>query len=58
MFLMYEGGVVLVDAPPAYASKIGEAVREITDKPITGAQFPAKADGALPGCGSWERCWR
>jgi glyoxylase-like metal-dependent hydrolase (beta-lactamase superfamily II) len=34
-FMVYEGGVVLVDAPPAYASKIREAVREITDKPIT-----------------------
>ena len=35
MFLTYEEGVVVVDAPPSYASQIPKAVAEITDKPIT-----------------------
>jgi glyoxylase-like metal-dependent hydrolase (beta-lactamase superfamily II) len=35
MFMIYEDGVVLVDAPPAYAEKIPSAVAEFTDQPIT-----------------------
>jgi glyoxylase-like metal-dependent hydrolase (beta-lactamase superfamily II) len=35
MFMTYEGGVVVVDAPPSYASRIPKAVAEVTDKPIT-----------------------
>jgi len=35
MFMVYETGVVVVDAPPAYASHILEGIREVTDKPIT-----------------------
>jgi len=35
MFLVYEGGVVVIDAPPPYAKHLLEAIREITDKPIT-----------------------
>ena len=35
MFMVYEGGVVVVDAPPAFASHIIEGVREVTDKPVT-----------------------
>jgi glyoxylase-like metal-dependent hydrolase (beta-lactamase superfamily II) len=35
MFLTYEDGVVVVDAPPSYASQIPKAIAEITDKPIT-----------------------
>ena len=35
MFMTYEDGVVVVDAPPSYASHIAAAVREVTDKPIT-----------------------
>jgi glyoxylase-like metal-dependent hydrolase (beta-lactamase superfamily II) len=35
MFLVYEGGVVVVDAPPSYAAKIPRAIAEVTKKPIT-----------------------
>jgi len=35
MFMTYEDGVVVVDAPPQYASLIPRAIGEVTDKPIT-----------------------
>jgi glyoxylase-like metal-dependent hydrolase (beta-lactamase superfamily II) len=35
IFLTYEDGVVVVDAPPSYASHIPEAIAEVTDKPVT-----------------------
>lgn len=35
MFMTYENGVVVVDAPPSYASRIPTAIAEVTDKPIT-----------------------
>lgn len=35
MFMTYEDGVVVVDAPPPYASRITSALAEVTDKPIT-----------------------
>ena len=35
MFMTYEEGVVVVDAPPSYASNIRTAVAEVTSKPIT-----------------------
>jgi glyoxylase-like metal-dependent hydrolase (beta-lactamase superfamily II) len=35
MFLVYEDGVVVVDAPPSYATYIVDGVREVTDRPIT-----------------------
>ena len=35
MFLVYETGVVVMDAPQAYAAKIRTAIREVTDKPVT-----------------------
>jgi glyoxylase-like metal-dependent hydrolase (beta-lactamase superfamily II) len=35
MFMTYEDGVVVIDAPPAYASHIPKAIAEVTDKPIT-----------------------
>ena len=35
MFMVYETGVVVVDAPPPYAAHIAEGIREVTDKPIT-----------------------
>src|SRR5690242_8552994 len=35
MFMTYEDGVVVVDAPPSYASQIPKAVAEVTNKPIT-----------------------
>ena len=35
MFLVYEGGVVVVDAPPSYAARIRQAIAEVTTNPIT-----------------------
>ncbi|WP_246777627.1 MBL fold metallo-hydrolase [Rhizobium sp. BG4] len=35
MFMVYDTGVVVVDAPPSYARKLKQAIAEVTDKPIT-----------------------
>lgn len=35
MFLVYETGVVVIDAPQAYASHLREAIAEVTNKPVT-----------------------
>jgi glyoxylase-like metal-dependent hydrolase (beta-lactamase superfamily II) len=35
MFLVYDRGVVVIDAPPSYAVRIPQAIAEVTDKPIT-----------------------
>jgi glyoxylase-like metal-dependent hydrolase (beta-lactamase superfamily II) len=35
MFMVYENGVVVVDAPPSFAQYITKAIAEITQKPIT-----------------------
>jgi hypothetical protein len=35
MFLVYEHGVVVIDAPPPFAAHIPHAIAEVTDKPIT-----------------------
>jgi glyoxylase-like metal-dependent hydrolase (beta-lactamase superfamily II) len=35
MFLVYDKGVVVVDAPPSYAANIPKAIADVTDKPIT-----------------------
>jgi glyoxylase-like metal-dependent hydrolase (beta-lactamase superfamily II) len=35
MFLVYDKGIVVIDAPPNYAGKIPKAIAEVSDKPIT-----------------------
>lgn len=35
MFMVYESGVVVVDAPPSYAAKLKQAMAEITNLPVT-----------------------
>ena len=35
MFLVYDRGVVVIDAPPSYAAHIPEAIAEVSEKPIT-----------------------
>ncbi|HUR94256.1 MAG TPA: MBL fold metallo-hydrolase [Gemmatimonadales bacterium] len=35
MFLVYDRGVVVVDAPPNYATHIPQAIAEVTSRPIT-----------------------
>ena len=35
MFMVYDRGVVVIDAPPSFAAHIPEAIAKITDKPVT-----------------------
>jgi glyoxylase-like metal-dependent hydrolase (beta-lactamase superfamily II) len=35
MFMVYGDGVVVVDAPPSYASILPRAIAEVSDKPVT-----------------------
>jgi glyoxylase-like metal-dependent hydrolase (beta-lactamase superfamily II) len=35
MFMVYESGVVVIDAPPSYSRYIPQAINGVTDKPIT-----------------------
>lgn len=35
IFMVYDSGVVVVDAPPNYSGKLRQAIAEITDLPIT-----------------------
>ena len=35
MFMTYESGVVVMDAPQSYAARIPQAIAEVTNKPIT-----------------------
>lgn len=35
MFMVYETGVVVVDAPPGYSAHIRQAIAEVTNLPIT-----------------------
>lgn len=35
MFLVYEKGVVVVDAPPSYSAHLTQAIAEVTDRPVT-----------------------
>jgi metallo-beta-lactamase superfamily protein len=35
MFMVYENGVVVIDAPPSFAQHIPQAIAEVTNKPIT-----------------------
>jgi len=35
MLLVYDEGVVVVDAPPAYSARLPQAIAEVTAKPIT-----------------------
>jgi hypothetical protein len=34
MFLVYETGVVVVDAPPGYSAHIRQAISDVTDRPV------------------------
>jgi glyoxylase-like metal-dependent hydrolase (beta-lactamase superfamily II) len=35
VFMVHDSGVVVVDAPPAYAAQIRTAIAEVTDRPVT-----------------------
>jgi hypothetical protein len=40
MLLLYDKGVVVIDAPPAYSAHLPQAIAEVTTKPITHAANP------------------
>jgi glyoxylase-like metal-dependent hydrolase (beta-lactamase superfamily II) len=52
MFMVYDHGVVVVDAPPSYAGKLRQAVSEITDKPITHLIYSHSHADHIGGAGS------
>jgi glyoxylase-like metal-dependent hydrolase (beta-lactamase superfamily II) len=35
MVMVYETGVVVVDAPPSYSARLRQAIAEVTDQPVT-----------------------
>ncbi|SCB27324.1 MBL fold metallo-hydrolase [Rhizobium hainanense] len=35
MFMVYDKGVVVMDAPPSYSAHLKQAIAEVTDRPIT-----------------------
>jgi glyoxylase-like metal-dependent hydrolase (beta-lactamase superfamily II) len=52
MFMVYENGVVVVDAPPSYSAHISHAITEITDKPITHIIYSHSHRDHIGGAGS------
>ena len=52
MFMVYDHGVVVVDAPPSYAGKLKEAIGEVTDKPITHLIYSHSHADHIGGAGS------
>lgn len=67
MFLVYDSGVVVVDAPPSYADHIKQAIAEVSDKPITHLVYShshadhiagAKALGDVPVIIAHEETYR
>lgn len=51
MFMVYEDGVVVVDAPPSFASHIHQAIAEVTDKPITHLVYSHAHSDHIGGAG-------
>jgi glyoxylase-like metal-dependent hydrolase (beta-lactamase superfamily II) len=52
MFLVYETGVVVVDAPPSYAAKLKQAIAEVTPLPITHLVYSHSHADHIGGAGS------
>jgi glyoxylase-like metal-dependent hydrolase (beta-lactamase superfamily II) len=52
MFMVYESGVVVIDAPPGYASKLNDAVSEVSDLPITHVVYSHSHADHIGGAGS------
>lgn len=51
MFLVYDKGVVVIDAPPSYAAHIPAAIAEVTDKPITHVIYSHSHTDHIGGAG-------
>ncbi|WP_394834429.1 MBL fold metallo-hydrolase [Pendulispora rubella] len=54
MFMVYETGVVVVDAPPTYATKLNEAIAEVTKLPITHIVYSHSHADHIGGTGSLD----
>jgi len=52
MFMVYEGGVVVVDAPPSYAARLKQAIAEVTSLPITHLVYSHAHADHIGGAGS------
>jgi glyoxylase-like metal-dependent hydrolase (beta-lactamase superfamily II) len=52
MFLVYEAGVVVVDAPPSYAAKLKQAIAEVTRLPITHLVYSHSHADHIGGAGT------
>jgi glyoxylase-like metal-dependent hydrolase (beta-lactamase superfamily II) len=52
MFLVYDKGVVVIDAPPSYAAHIPAAIAEVTDKPITHLIYSHSHTDHIGGAGA------
>lgn len=52
MFLVHETGVVMVDAPPSYASKLKRAIADVTALPITHLVYSHAHADHIGGAGS------
>ncbi|WP_210271726.1 MBL fold metallo-hydrolase [Rhizobium leguminosarum] len=52
MFMVYDHGVVVIDAPQSYAGKVREAVGEVTGKPITHLIYSHSHADHIGGAGS------
>jgi glyoxylase-like metal-dependent hydrolase (beta-lactamase superfamily II) len=52
MFMVYETGVVVVDAPPSYASKLKQAISDVTPLPITHLVYSHAHADHIGGAGS------
>ncbi len=52
MFLVYDRGVVVIDAPPDYAARIPQAIAEVTHNPITHLVYSHSHIDHMGGAGS------
>jgi glyoxylase-like metal-dependent hydrolase (beta-lactamase superfamily II) len=51
MFLVYESGVVIIDAPPSFSEHIPQAIAEVSDKPITHIIYSHSHNDHIGGAG-------
>jgi glyoxylase-like metal-dependent hydrolase (beta-lactamase superfamily II) len=51
MFLVYETGVVVIDAPPSYSTYLRDAIYEVTDLPITHVVYSHSHTDHIAGVG-------
>ena len=54
LFLVYDGGVVVIDAPPNYAKRIQQAIAEVTKKPVTHIVYSHAHADHIGGAGVFD----